>query len=598
MASKPRKAECILLRKVGLTPKYDHTYRFDDIMEQERFFLEKYWYQYPNMSYIRTSYNTVTLMVQIRSPQDNINTGESETKRAQILYEVDYLMYTEHRNDKSQSHGGKGRWFYCFVTDIEYVNEGCYRIFAQIDFIQTYMIDYWNGMKQAFIIRQHSQHDNLYENVVPENIEIGDEYQFEWLEWNNMNKVPEVLDDEDGTFTGWVPVVALPAKQFDETRTGVNRYSRIPTGLQYIAFDRMYGIDLSPENKTFSPMGFGTWIDNIDGKTEQNIITMFMYPKDLVPTKQQGDMKAYTETVKLAGMGYNPWDSIGYTPRNKKMYTYPYCFIEVVNGCGQAQEYKGEWVTERGVDTLYFDIYGTFGASPEFICRPRNYCSADRLPFDCVTLSGVPQIGWSADNYKIYLAQNESSLKTNAVLNKFAVAESVMNAVRGAGTAIGGSVMASNSVTDSEYQQGMDMGSSGTGQIKSAISGLSAVMQYNAKQQDMKNIARTSHLAQAPTPQYALGRMGFMGYYARLAGTWVQRVDNFWDMFGYPVNNIGKPNPFRRKGWVYIQCVNVANTGDCPTVAKTEYSNVLAKGITFWNPNYVMGDYSQDNAPD
>ena len=135
----------------------------------------------------------------------------------------------------------------------------------------------------------------------------------------------------------------------------------------------------------------------MSGTEQAEIIDMFMYPENLIPGTD-GKEKIITNTVAIPGRdGYNPWDShwgsgTGYTPKNMKCYTYPYCFITITNNSGQSAIFKPEYFELEFTDgtplhEAMFDITGTYGINPEFMCAPRLYDNVRaRTPMNCVKI--------------------------------------------------------------------------------------------------------------------------------------------------------------------------------------------------------------------
>lgn len=109
-------------------------------------------------------------------------------KSLEDLLSVNYLMF---KNDS--------KWWYARITNKEYVSPTTTRIYFEIDAFQTFMFDF--EIQESFIDREHQdrwekQSDgtlNPIYNLIPENLEIGDEYVVN--ETKYLDKTSEISTD-------------------------------------------------------------------------------------------------------------------------------------------------------------------------------------------------------------------------------------------------------------------------------------------------------------------------------------------------------------------------------------------------------------------
>lgn len=83
---------------------------------------------------------------------------------ADACYDCNYLMF--------QNSGFGSKWFYAFITSVEYVNNAVTEISFEIDVMQTWFFNYSVG--ECFIEREHSASDEIGENLVPETVNVGE----------------------------------------------------------------------------------------------------------------------------------------------------------------------------------------------------------------------------------------------------------------------------------------------------------------------------------------------------------------------------------------------------------------------------------------
>ena len=67
-----------------------------------------------------------------------------------------------------QNSAFSNKYFYAFITDVEYVSNNTCRIVFDIDNLQTYYFDI--DFLPSLIAREHSQTDNIGDSVTPEPI--------------------------------------------------------------------------------------------------------------------------------------------------------------------------------------------------------------------------------------------------------------------------------------------------------------------------------------------------------------------------------------------------------------------------------------------
>lgn len=62
--------------------------------------------------------------------------------------------------------------YYCFITNMEYINENCTDIYIETDVYQTYQFDITFGT--CYVEREHTNDDTVGANTIPEGLETGE----------------------------------------------------------------------------------------------------------------------------------------------------------------------------------------------------------------------------------------------------------------------------------------------------------------------------------------------------------------------------------------------------------------------------------------
>lgn len=569
MAYVEPQGKILFLRSTGLSPGYEHTYRFRTAPEQRDFFKTFSFTERDSQTYIR------------------VNSGILEVNgNAYNFYSTDYIMFNN--NEVIGSETESTRWYYAFVTNVEYVDNDCVRIHYKIDNIQTWIIPVLQGLKRCYLLRMHSADDTLYTNVEAEEVDIGHEYQYESCGWENIAKKPLYNPARDGKYTGiyanWYPSVARPYP--NDTELNIANIGGIPSPINIESF-HYFSSDDESDNTAFR-----NYMRNLKPEQFEEIVDMFMYPEALISNTYSG--KTITEEASKPGKaGFNPWAVPGseddpWEPKNKKLYTYPYCFLSVTNNAGVVKEFKFEYFN-REQDVARFDISGTYTVNPEFYCSARSYDNiASHNAASTLTLSGVPKIPWITDSYKIYMAQNAASINAENTIGAFDLG---MGLLKGMVFGFGGILMG---ILEEDPQQAANSGFSA---IDSFANPIKSMARRGAKYSDAKTMTTNAKGVSQSNAMYINGLFGFSAYYTKLTKHFAKRVDDFFSMFGYAQNRVGSINIFSRPHWNYIQAVNVAIPAECTPEARRDWEAVLAKGITFWNPGTKIGSYHLDNSP-
>ena len=74
-----------------------------------------------------------------------------------------------------------------------------------------------------------------------------------------------------------------------------------------------------------------------------------------------------------------------------------------------------------------------------------------------------------------------------------------------------------------------------------------------------------------------------------------QRIDQYFDMFGYLTNTLKIPNINNRPNWNYIKLAGANLLGEIPEADLQEIKGLFNDGITLWHNATTFLDYSQNN---
>lgn len=524
-----------LMKGVPLDSTYRNTIWFDNAGEQFEHFTNEYEYKlFSDQTYQRYARGTLRI-----------------SALADELYDYNYLAFRNNVN------GAKGKIFYCFINSVEYIAERTTEIKYEIDYMQTYFFDYDLG--DSFVEREHSATDEIGENLIPENLELG-EY------------ICSPTNNSDNLITELLPLnicVAATVKNVDGDveDTDGQIYNGLYSGVALNVFS-MDGDGIEAYKEFMSKL-------TKEAKSE-GVTSVFCIPK-VLSTERGTDISApivYKHTISVPD-DYGILRTNGNNVKNKKLYTFPYTFLYVTNlqGTGVAYpfeyfEWKPGTLTDKSVE---FNFSGDFSPMCNVLFYPIDYKGIHNNYDEKIELSGYPQLAFNIDTYKAYVAQNAGKIAASTVNNVASVASNFN---------MGHLYSSANSID-------------GGGLINSLGNVLNSIGSMRDKMV-MPNQAKGG----VNTSLAMLARRIFTFQYLHkhIRPEFVDIIDDYFSMYGYATHLVKKPNRNVRKNWTFVKtkgCIIISK--ECPSMAIKAICNIYDNGITFWNKSAVIGDYTQDN---
>ena len=568
-------SEVFILKNVPLEPSFDHTIWFDSPEQQATAFTTyALAFYFDKVSYQRYPRPYITL-----------------DKTADELFDCNYMMF------RNTAYGTK--WFYAFITQVEYISNTTSRIYYSIDPMQTYLFDVNVG--QCFVEREHAMTDAIGDNLNPESFELG-EYVYDADYFPNIflktNYVICILATWKATYKDNQWVIE------DATTGGVGGVdSGIYTGLTKNLCKYDPANPKACVQQANAIIEAATKANKADG-----IVSITMYPKFFMNWSITGDLATglVPDTVDSIPAFTGTFD--GYKPKNNKLYTAPFCGVYVDNLQGNAANYAYEYFTDRKPT---FNIVGAVNGNLECASIPINYKGLPTNFQESLIMGGFPQCAWNVDTFKAWIAQNKYAIAAGVANTAIDVAKKVAVAGMGAG-----------------FANAMAVGEIG---YSGATSGAShaAINQYLGARQNVFETGVSSGgdaltntinlVAQVKTastqPNHARGQqsssvfcaMGYQGFHYmpyRIQGQFARIIDDFFSMFGYKTNRVKVPNRNGRKAWNYVKTCGCTLTGSAPADVTAALVQIYDRGITFWrcidlsagNPFTRVGNYSLDNS--
>lgn len=557
---------------VRLDNRYEHTIYFDSHNAQRAYFNTKKAKVLTGYTYTRKSW---PLQVQA--------TMEEARKWS-------YLFF---RNDTTS------KYYFYFITNIEYKNDSTVELTLELDVIQTYMFGKDDGIQllDCFVERQHTPTDAIGEHTVAEGLEMGPYWNYHIFDLEDISTMGVlVLSSVDLTRLTSSTTTSDVPKAYAKVFNGV--YS----GLGVYAFENMTDLE--------------TQLDILDNLGMPDaVVAIWMYPKKLVELNSkllwvESDPCTWDEfnwsinrCAIVLGMESQPttlatYDNYqdklfeGYAKdvKNNKLFTSPYNLLYITTNQGTKAEYKFEHFTP--VDGKYsFELYGAISPDGGVKMAPVGYnITGSNVNYDeGITLGNYPSCAWDSDTYKVWLAQNYNQLQhateTGAGSAALGLGLTIAGVLATVGTGGLGALGAVGAV-----------GAVGGG-IGSLYSGYSQVSGIMAQKEDAKAQPPQARGNFSSTVNVASGRQTFTAYYKCLRKEYAQQIDDYFTMYGYRLNRVQKPNINARPAFTYVKTVGCKITGNLCVEDIVKIESIFDKGITFWKNGDKIGDYSQNNKP-
>ena len=502
-----------LLHSIPLDNTYEHTIYFETDTAQYNYFSKYVLKKFNKQSYLRVNKGVATLDV-----------------KADDIYNCNYMMF------RNTAYGSK--WFYAFITGIEYVNDNCTNVTFEIDVMQTWF--FVHNVEACFVEREHPVTDEIGEHYEPENVDTG-EYVF-----NDYGNI-------DPSLTPMAVIVMV--NDTAESPDG-ELYNGIYGGCTLYAFN-------STDSETIT-----TFLSHYDQAPEA-VVSIYMIPTICIEQALKNGEKTRlykSEVCKYRTVTVQPLtDSTfidGYTPKCKKLYTYPYNFYTVNTGTDSAV-YRYELFDDL-LPQFRIDTPVTYPVQIQI--RPMYYkgCKDTPLNSEGITLTNYPLCSWSTDAFRAWLAQNSLPITSTAITGGLSL-----------GLGLGGMIPLSEASNNMNHVGNLLM------------QGYQASIKADITR---GNIYSGSVAISSKSKGFYGGRCSITSEYAKM-------IDDYFNMYGYAVKRVKHPNFSSRPHWNYVKTAGCCLKGSVPADDARKLCNIYDNGITFWKNGDEIGDYSLDNSP-
>lgn len=527
-----------------------HTLYFGSASDQINYFIGKSIRHIDNASYVRKDKN-----IRFPAALDTLLAGGAN-----------YVVY--------QNPAYNNRWFYAFITSMDYYSPEMTDIKIETDPLQTWREEI--EILPSFVEREHVTDDTPGLNTVPEGLETG-----EYI--SNKKTTSEYSGFND------ISVVIAATETPGGAKLGGQMVHRSYSGLGFYAFPLQQQIvESMPDYISALNSTIGQYSEN--GKAEA-IIAIFLAPSRLCPVDEDHRVIAPEWEVDRyyinANMGsddknieFSTGTIDGYTPTNKKLLTYPYRYLLCDNNAGTSVIYKYEdfYVTKsennqtvKEIKEPVFVIEGVLTPGCSIRMTPWIYKGENRNVVEGINMGKFPICSWASDVFTNWLTQNGTNIGLQIGTGALQVIGGIIATVAtaGAGAAVGG------------------------GMIASGVSSIAGTL-ANVHQQSFTPDQASGNVNSGDVVT-AASENDFHFYDMTIKKEYAEIIDGFFNMYGYKVAKLKTPNKAHRQAYWYTKLIDPNIVGKIPQDDLIKIKEAYTRGITFWRSTATVRDYSQTN---
>lgn len=476
--------------------------------------------------------------------------------------------------------------YYIFIDAVEWKsNLNTVILHYSYDYWQTYC--YQITLKDSYVEREHVADDTFGKHIIDEGLPI-DEYKVQ---------SSEVLNgDNDGMYfcisVSDTNGVISTSHNSQESIPSTCRPSKYEQSVQITFSD-----DLNVISRYLDMLVLKNKIDGISG--------LYSIPRVAIPSKiqKQGyDWDTGEDDVKYIGFNNDlptmiQWDLSkpstidGYTPINKKCFTYPYCFANITNNNGSSL--YGQFELSNNKNSVNFRYY--------FPCIEGNVSFGYLADYDGVSknfdksIQGQTNIElpFVTNTFSAYMSANQNSIANQySTIDRNETASIVKAGVNGAVGIVG-------SLATGNVAGAISSGIGTASNIADAkLSSYNQRQAINSSLKDVESKANVSHGAYTGVGNIICGQIGFKGQLITVTAENIKLIDDYFSMFGYKVNTIKVPQFTSRPYWNYIKTSGVNMIGNVPQDALNVLKQMFDNGVTMWHKlsyMYKYNDYKRLN---
>jgi hypothetical protein len=470
-----------------------------------------------------------------------------------------------------------GKWYYAFVTQVIYINPETSLLNFEIDVYQTFLFDM--VIRDCDISREHVANDDFKTNTVQEPVDVGD-YVIAHEETFDLDKLDEETDYQFVIISA-IDILADPGTLEEPKVSGAKggMYAGLPSGARaYLVSPRRGTSSIASVMNSLSAF---PWVS-------QSILAIYAvtsYNIGGAVTVEQSAMgfsvgviadSSAPSVIPVGGVLAN-WLSKFPTYKNKKLYTSQFSFIEVVLPNGARTVLKPEFLPD-GIPSV--KVVGTLIPAPNLYLYTENYCGAEEdFLLNANNISGFPCFPVQNNTYPLQTAQAEA---TNTLVHSQNRSNIFWDTV--------GNVV--QSVFTGDPLNVLSTGIDAYKNVRSEIQSSERDRQRIGQMQT--NVSLTGASGGGLATFIASKKLEILYRWWTVKPEFAEKIEQFFDVYGYKVSRFGVPNLNSRPRYNYIKCNNVNIYGNIPNEFMQPLRNMFINGFTLWHDKNNVGTYGNN----
>lgn len=440
----------------------------------------------------------------------NIESGSFRINRnINDLSYINYIAILNNSNDRSP--------IFAFITNLNYIADTVTEVLFNIDLFSTYCqtLDY----QDCYIKRMTVNNDSKYMWLQDENLSAGDYVVSSTLEDYTVN--------------------------WNYGYTAVTNFSGYPVSGQL--YDKVFSVAKFTGSTAYGPIMEDLQYFNANDKID-NVCDVMQYPAEC------GTDGHRVFDVKYINM---PSSIDGYVPKNNKLFNFPYVRCLIVTSDGESLELKPELST---------DVQGRIQYRKDVMVIPIQQIvitvgqysgyTASNNKLDRLFITGFPQVTWSSDNYRAWLARNKPARDFQNEVIKGTLAYGVMASSKKFLPAL---TTATKMLADRYVED------------------------QTAKVTNDYTIHKGSNLG----IDVATDTFGAISYVQTIKAKQAELIDNYFNAFGYAINKVSYFSPSRTR-FDYVETAGnlfrrKSEGNGVPNLAIDRLNSVANSGIRIWH---------------
>ena len=322
-----------------------------------------------------------------------------------------------------------------------------------------------------------------------------------------------------------------------------------------------------------------------------------VYVADL-PLQLKVDISITEQPIDYS-VATRPTSLNGYTPKNKKLLTYPYCYLAFNPSSSTSKVYRFEDFTSG---TAVFEGMSECNPNPQVALIPKNHKGLLENLQEVAFMGGYPTVSTKVDNFNVWLAQNSNMLQINREREDLSYRQNKANTAFSIGSSIMGGISGAGSA-----QSGLGIaGAIGNAAVSVAQDTLGAVVnEQNHELNIREQMAQVEAQSLVPDNVTLSGSnatlLGYQKFSQHIFATYTikqqfaRKIDKYFDMFGYATNELKVPNINNRPTWNYVKTLACNINANIPQADLAEIKDMFNSGITLWHNTTNFKNYYANN---